>query len=80
MVSNTCLDYDQDYLKKRFARFHSDYLQLSDQLQDVNNHLEEIRVLREARNAPQIERSWPKLDRSFNRVKKNVFYSRLFSP
>lgn len=73
-------DYDRDYLKKRFARFHSDYLQLSDQLQDVNNHLEEIRVLREARNAPQIERSWPKLDRSFNRVKKNVFYKQVIHP
>jgi hypothetical protein len=72
--------YDRDYLKKRFARLLDDYQQLAVQLQDVNNHLEEIRVLKEARNVPQIERSWPKLDRSFNRVKKNVFYKQVIQP
>ena len=73
-------DYDRNYLKKRFARLYNDYEQLAAQLQDVNNNLEEIRLLKESRNYAQIERSWPKLDRSFNKVKKNVFYKQVIQP
>ena len=73
-------DYDRDYLKKRFARLYNDYEQLATQLQDVNNNLEEIRLLKEARNFTQIERCWSKLDRAFNKVKKNVFYKQVIQP
>ena len=72
--------YDRDYLQKQFTRLYEDFYQLSDQLRAVNDLLEEIKMLKDVRNYEQINRCWPKLDRAFNKVKKNSFYTQIIHP
>jgi len=72
--------YDRDYLCRYFNRLEKDYQQLPVLLEQVNRTLEEIRILKEDRNYEQINRCWPKLDRVFNKVKKNLFYKQVIHP
>jgi hypothetical protein len=72
--------YDRDYLKKQFTRLYKDYDQLAALLRAVNNVLDEIKMLKDVRNYEQIDRCWPKLDRAFNKVKRNSFYTQIIHP
>jgi len=72
--------YDRNYLQKQFTRLYKDFGQLAGLLQAVNDILEEIKMLKDSRNYEQIDRCWPKLDRAFNKVKKNSFYTQIIHP
>lgn len=72
--------YDRDNLLKKFDRLEKDYQQLSGQLEQVNRNLEEIRIFKEDRNYEQVNLCWPKLDRAFDKVKKNSFYKQIIQP
>ena len=73
-------DYDREYLKKRFTRLKNDYNQLDAQLQGVMSVLKEIKLFRETNNQEQLNRCWPKFDRTFNKVKKNKFFEMVIRP